>query len=187
MGHVGIKSIMTRCAYAYVDLAAITWSMEISRGSKSPCGKEKRKSWSEMVDKRISADWKSMSAAGVQVDIRHSMAISSRNSAVFSFGAVRPPSMVADPSFSDTSQIRRPGAGLRNVPSFTQLIPRQYQYLSFHPFTVPKNRSRQAMSTSSILARGRRLVSARYRMEMTTMTTLCLLSPVSIYPHSSCI
>ena len=82
-------------------------------------GREKRKRWSEMVDKRmstISTDWKSMSAAGAQAAIRHSMAVSARNSA-FSFGAIRPPSMVADPTSPppDMAQIRRPGTGLRNA------------------------------------------------------------------------
>ncbi|KDQ51751.1 hypothetical protein JAAARDRAFT_62289 [Jaapia argillacea MUCL 33604] len=41
-------------------------------------GREKRKRWSEAVDKRmstISTDWKSISAAGAQAAIRHSMAI----------------------------------------------------------------------------------------------------------------
>ena len=80
-------------------------------------GRDKRKRWSEMVDKRmstISTDWKSMSAAGAQAAIRNSMAVSSRNSA-FSFGAIRPPSMVADPASPDMAQIRRPGTGLRNA------------------------------------------------------------------------
>ena len=82
-------------------------------------GRDKRKRWSEMVDKRmstISTDWKSMSAAGAQAAIRHSMAVSARNSA-FSFGAIRPPSMVADPTSPppDMAQIRRPGTGLRNA------------------------------------------------------------------------
>ncbi|KAF8344654.1 hypothetical protein F5887DRAFT_1075262 [Amanita rubescens] len=54
--------------------------------------------------------------AGAQAAIRHSMAVSTRNSA-FSFGAIRPPSMVADPTSPppDMAQIRRPGTGLRNA------------------------------------------------------------------------
>jgi hypothetical protein len=61
-------------------------------------GKEKRKRWSEAVDKRmstISTDWKSMSGAGANAAIRNSIAVSgnsgNRNSA-FSFGAIRPSS-----------------------------------------------------------------------------------------------
>ncbi|KAH9934606.1 hypothetical protein B0H21DRAFT_77406 [Amylocystis lapponica] len=61
-------------------------------------GKEKRKRWSEAIDKRmstISTDWKSVSAAGATAAIRNSMAVSNgtgnRNSA-FSFGAIRPSS-----------------------------------------------------------------------------------------------
>ncbi|KIL63923.1 hypothetical protein M378DRAFT_163881 [Amanita muscaria Koide BX008] len=80
-------------------------------------GREKRKRWSEAVDKRmstISTDWKSMSAAGAQAAIRHSMAVSARNSS-FSFGAIRPSSQVLEPVAPDMAQIRRPGTGLRNA------------------------------------------------------------------------
>lgn len=94
-------------------IAAIVAYIRIKRRR----GRDKRKRWSEMVDKRmstISTDWKSMSAAGAQAAIRNSMAVSSRNSA-FSFGAIRPPSMVADPTSTNMAQIRRPGTGLRNA------------------------------------------------------------------------
>ncbi|KAH7914890.1 hypothetical protein BJ138DRAFT_1170275 [Hygrophoropsis aurantiaca] len=63
-------------------------------------GKEKRRRFSEAVDKRmstISTDWKSMSAAGASAAIRNSMAVSNsgnRNSA-FSFGNIRPISTAA--------------------------------------------------------------------------------------------
>ncbi|EGN97670.1 hypothetical protein SERLA73DRAFT_184470 [Serpula lacrymans var. lacrymans S7.3] len=63
-------------------------------------GKEKRRRFSEAIDKRmstISTDWKSMSAAGASAAIRNSIAVSSagnRNSS-FSFGAIRPVSTVA--------------------------------------------------------------------------------------------
>ena len=72
-------------------------------------GRDKRKRWSEMVDKRmstISTDWKSMSAADAQAAIRNS---------AFSFGAIHPPSMMVDPTSPDMAQIRRPGTGLRNA------------------------------------------------------------------------
>jgi hypothetical protein len=58
---------------------------------------EKRKRWSEAVDKRmstISTDWKSMSAAGASAAIRNSVAVSNggNRASSFSFGAIRPSS-----------------------------------------------------------------------------------------------
>ncbi|EDR02439.1 uncharacterized protein LACBIDRAFT_295409 [Laccaria bicolor S238N-H82] len=90
-------------------------------------GKEKRKRWSEAVDKRmstISTDWKSISAAGAQAAIRNSIAVSgtgSRNSA-FSFGAIRPSSQFIAEGEENTAGVgstrnmsqMRPGVGLRN-------------------------------------------------------------------------
>ncbi|KAI1793710.1 hypothetical protein LXA43DRAFT_885032 [Ganoderma leucocontextum] len=61
-------------------------------------GKEKRKQFSEMVDKRmstISADWRSLSGAGANAAIRNSMAIPGNRASSFSFGAIRPSSTVA--------------------------------------------------------------------------------------------
>ena len=61
-------------------------------------GKEKRKQFSEMVDKRmstISADWKSLSGAGANAAIRNSMAMPGNRASSFSFGAIRPSSTVA--------------------------------------------------------------------------------------------
>lgn len=62
---------------------------------------EKRKTWTEAVDKRmstISTDWKSITPGGAQAAIRNSMAVSgtsgNRNSS-FSFGAIRPSSTFA--------------------------------------------------------------------------------------------
>ncbi|KAF8968497.1 hypothetical protein BDZ97DRAFT_1654857 [Flammula alnicola] len=60
-------------------------------------GIEKRKRWTEAVDKRmstISTDWKSVSAAGANAAIRNSIAVGNRNSS-FSFGAIRPSSTIA--------------------------------------------------------------------------------------------
>ncbi|TRM66829.1 hypothetical protein BD626DRAFT_545906 [Schizophyllum amplum] len=64
-------------------------------------GQEKRKRFSEAVDKRmstISADWKSMSPAGAQAAIRNSMAVSgdsaSNRLSSFSFGNIRPTSSI---------------------------------------------------------------------------------------------
>ena len=61
-------------------------------------GREKRKQFSEMVDKRmstISADWKSLSGAGANAAIRNSMAMPGNRASSFSFGAIRPSSTVA--------------------------------------------------------------------------------------------
>lgn len=58
-------------------------------------GEEKRKRWSEAVDKRmstISTDWKSMSPAGANAAIRSSMAMPGNRASSFSFGALRPTS-----------------------------------------------------------------------------------------------
>ncbi|KIJ19587.1 hypothetical protein PAXINDRAFT_68947 [Paxillus involutus ATCC 200175] len=60
-------------------------------------GKEKRKRFSEAVDKRmstISTDWKSISAAGATAAIRNSIAVSTvgNRSSAFTFGAIRPAS-----------------------------------------------------------------------------------------------
>ena len=61
--------------------------------------KESRKRFSQAVDKRmsrISVDWKSMTAAGAQEAIRHSMAVDGGNrESSFSFGGIRPVSTVA--------------------------------------------------------------------------------------------
>lgn len=56
-------------------------------------GQEKRKRWSEALDKRmstVSTDWKPMSAAGANAAIRASMV--GNRASVFSFGAIRPDS-----------------------------------------------------------------------------------------------
>ncbi|CDO72000.1 hypothetical protein BN946_scf184943.g35 [Trametes cinnabarina] len=64
-------------------------------------GKEKRKRFSQAVDKRmstISTDWKSMTPAGANAAIRNSMAVSNESGnrlSSFSFGAIRPSSTVA--------------------------------------------------------------------------------------------
>lgn len=87
-------------------------------------GREKRKRWSEAVDKRmstISGDWKSVSAAGATAAIRNSMAVSNRNSVFSLGGALRPVSMAVDASESGQAGVgaaQRPGlrtgVGLRN-------------------------------------------------------------------------
>lgn len=86
-------------------------------------GIQKRKRWTEAVDKRmstISTDWKSVSGAGANAAIRNSMAIGNRSSS-FSFGGIRPSSTFAvesedngnDKSQRPMSQMRT-GVGLRN-------------------------------------------------------------------------
>lgn len=84
-------------------------------------GIQKRRAWTEKIDQRmstISADWKSVSAAGATAAIRNSMAVGSRNSS-FSFGALRPLSTTAVEADGDMLE-KRPhlrtgtGVGLRN-------------------------------------------------------------------------
>lgn len=63
--------------------------------------KDKRKRFSEMVDRRmstVSTDWKSITPAGAQAAIRASMAVGEggNRASSFSFGAIRPLSTVAD-------------------------------------------------------------------------------------------
>ncbi|KAI0738314.1 hypothetical protein C8Q80DRAFT_271540 [Daedaleopsis nitida] len=57
--------------------------------------KDKRKRFSEMVDRRmstISTDWKSITGAGANAAIRNSMAVPGNRASSFSFGAIRPES-----------------------------------------------------------------------------------------------
>ncbi|KAH9475110.1 hypothetical protein JR316_0012221 [Psilocybe cubensis] len=101
--------------------------------------REKRKQWTEKVDKRmstISTDWKSVSGAGANAAIRNSMAVGNRNSS-FSF-AIRPSSTFAtegdeahppnvpgiglghQAKVSSMSQVRTgTGVGLRNPAGLT--------------------------------------------------------------------
>lgn len=84
-----------------VILGILAW-FKISRQK----GKEKRKVWSEAVDKRmstISTDWKSMSAAGANAAIRNSIAVSGNRNSSFSFGAIRPSSTMAVEGGQDES------------------------------------------------------------------------------------
>ncbi|THH14065.1 hypothetical protein EW146_g6226 [Bondarzewia mesenterica] len=90
-------------------------------------GKEKRKRWSEAVDKRmstISTDWKSISAAGASAAIRNSMAIpgAGNRASSFSFGAIRPTSTVE----IDGGQAGIGSRALRDgaAPPMSQLRPR---------------------------------------------------------------
>lgn len=118
--------------------------------------KEKSKRFSEAIDKRmstISVDWKSMSAAGAQAAIRHSMAVSgggNRNSS-FSFGPIRPISTAAvegTPSISDTASL--------DVPSMSQLRPslrssglgERVSRVSFATDVRPSIESRRTVGTS---------------------------------------
>ena len=102
-------------------------------------GKKERKRWTEAVDKRmstISADWKSVSAAGANAAIRNSIAVGRRSSS-FSFGGIRPSSTFAvegevESEKRPMSQMRT-GAGLRNptTPLSTERVSR----VSFAPDT----------------------------------------------------
>ncbi|KAI0350811.1 hypothetical protein OH77DRAFT_1412417 [Trametes cingulata] len=85
---IPILFLIGLCVAAYI---------KISRAK----GKEKRKRFSQAVDKRmstISTDWKSMTGAGANAAIRNSMAVSNESGnrlSSFSFGGVRPSSTVA--------------------------------------------------------------------------------------------
>lgn len=105
-------------------------------------GIEKRKKWTEAVDKRmstISGDWKSVSGAGANAAIRHSMAVGNRNSS-FSFGAIRPSSTFAvegEDTSSDGTQRQmsqmRTGVGLRNPAGYSST--ERVSRVSFAPDT----------------------------------------------------
>jgi len=113
-------------------------------------GKGDRKRWSEAVDKRmstISADWKSISAAGASAAIRNSMAVGSGNrNTSFSFGAIRPASTFGE---------NQAGIGTRgeDYPQMSQLRPGfrpsslgvdRVSRVSFAADTRPSGESRRA-------------------------------------------
>lgn len=93
---------------------------------------EKKKRFSQKVDKRmstISTDWKSLSPAGAEAAIRHSMAFTAARSSMFSAGGStngRPSSTFAvesgqagyyenEDEAPEMSQIRTPGVGPRSL------------------------------------------------------------------------
>ena len=87
-------------------------------------GKEKRKRFSEMVDKRmstISTDWKSLSGAGANAAIRNSMAVPGNRASSFSFGAIRPSSTVAEEG--GQAGIGARGMDAEEQPQMSQLRP----------------------------------------------------------------
>ncbi|KDR71567.1 hypothetical protein GALMADRAFT_143833 [Galerina marginata CBS 339.88] len=117
------KKAMTpgkKAAAALIPLLFVILCIGAYIKTKRSKNKDKRKRWSEAVDKRmstISTDWKSVTAAGANAAIRNSMAVGARNSS-FSFGGVRPSSTVAVEGEETTdrrsmSQLRT-GVGLRN-------------------------------------------------------------------------
>lgn len=105
-------------------------------------GKDKRRRWTEAVDKRmstISTDWKSVSAAGANAAIRNSIAVGSRSSS-FSFGAIRPSSTFAVEGGGESENEKRSmsqmttGVGLRN-PVTTPVTTERISRVSFAPDT----------------------------------------------------
>jgi len=133
-------------------------------------GLEKRKAWTEAIDKRmstISTDWKSVSGAGANAAIRTSMAIGNRNSS-FSFGAIRPSSSTFAAEGDDASattgksmkQVRTgTGVGLRNPAALnsTERISR----VSFAADTRP-SRISTADSRPSVESRRTRAFHSAY-------------------------
>ena len=90
-GKIAAAVIMPLLVVVAILIAYLKWSR-----SK---GFAKRKVWTEKVDQRmstISTDWKSMSAAGANAAIRHSIADSGNRNSSFSFGAIRPQSVAQD-------------------------------------------------------------------------------------------
>ena len=122
-------------------------------------GKEKRRRFSEAVDKRmstISSDWKSITAAGATAAIRSSMAVSSiagNRSSAFDFGAIRPSSTMAVEGDSasaekqsiDLSQMTQLRPGIRTS-SFGERVSR----VSFAADVRPSVESRRTATTSRV-------------------------------------
>lgn len=106
-------------------------------------GKEKRKLWSEAVDKRmstISTDWKSVTIGGAKEAIRHSMAMSANSRmSGFPFGAVRPQ--------STASELGMGQAGIGAQGSYGLY---QHENESFNPeFAPPMYQLRPGLRSSS--------------------------------------
>lgn len=169
---------------------------------------DKRKRWSEAVDKRmstISTDWKSITPGGASAAIRSSMAISAgasenRNSS-FSFGNIRPSSTVAteggqagigskgmcmqeNGSFEQPqmSQLR---SGPR-VPSATGNLPRisfaadtRVSRVSFAADSRPSGESRRGVSRAFHVGEAPPMPVRQYSDEMSPTQTH---GPVSLSP-----
>jgi hypothetical protein len=106
-------------------------------------GREKRKLWSEAVDKRmstISTDWKSVTAGGAKEAIRQSMAISGNNRmSGFAFGTIRPQSTASELGMGQAGIGARGGYGLY-----------QHENESFNPeFAPPMSQLRPGLRTSA--------------------------------------
>ncbi|KAI0259457.1 hypothetical protein BC834DRAFT_926228 [Gloeopeniophorella convolvens] len=151
-GKVAAAVIMPLLFIAFLISAAY---IKIKRGR----GKEKRKQWTEAVDKRmstISTDWKSVSAAGAQAAIRNSMAVGGnhRNSS-FSFGAIRPESTVAVESgqagIGSKARTVLPGqsTGMAQLrPGVTaQMMAERVSRVSFAPDVRPSMESRRTVTS----------------------------------------
>ena len=118
--------------------------------------KEKSRRFNEAVDKRmstISVDWRSMSAAGAQAAIRHSMAISgggNRNSS-FSFGPIRPVSTAAvegAPSISDMASLEAPSMSQLRPSLRSASLGDRVSRVSFATDIRPSIESRRTVGTS---------------------------------------
>lgn len=114
-------------------------------------GKEKRRRFSEAVDKRmstISSDWKSITTAGATAAIRNSIAVAStgNRSSAFTFGAIRPVSTMAvegDSASVDIAQMNQLRPSIR-ASAFGERVSR----VSFAADVRPSMDSRRTTTTS---------------------------------------
>lgn len=127
-------------------------------------GKEKRKRFSEAIDKRmstISTDWKSITAAGATAAIRNSIAVSTtgNRSSAFAFGAIRPTSSAfavegdsatLEKLSLDTTPLSQLRPGIRTS-AFGERISR----VSFATDVHPSMESRRMTATSRTLRSSR--------------------------------
>ena len=122
-------------------------------------GKEKRKRWSEAVDRRmstISTDWKPISVAGAQAAIRGSIAGDPSNrTSSFSFGNIRPASSIVEGGQAGIGARTRtvlPGASngtaqLRSSLATSQILAERVSRVSFAPDVRPTSESRRTVTS----------------------------------------
>jgi hypothetical protein len=123
-------------------------------------GKDKRKRWSEAVDKRmstISTDWKPISAAGAQAAIRNSIALDANNRAsAFSFGNIRPVSTATveggQAGIGSRARTILPGqsngtAQLRSSLATSQILAERVSRVSFAPDVRPSSEARRTVTS----------------------------------------
>jgi hypothetical protein len=121
-------------------------------------GKEKRKRWSEALDKRmstLSTAWNPISAAGAQAAIRNSIAVDSNRASAFSFGNIRPVSVAAEGGEANIGSKARtvlPGHSngttqLRSSAISAQMMAERVSRVSFAPDVRPSSESRRTTTS----------------------------------------